>query len=1002
MAEQQQRELVLAPNEVMYVLDRTSGKVLVYRGPYKEALAEASKPVTWDGARFVEAQEIMAAIQPFVTATEGQYVVLRNPAKDTARPMSHGKNDATDLLVGKTIVLQGPTEFPLWPGQTAEVINGHQLDEDQYLEIRVIGPVAVEDAERLWPIVREDWWEPETPAAAAPATPASGATTEGAGTDPAKTEPPKAPPAKVEKAAKDCFPLGAEFIVRGSETSFFIPPTGIIVLPVKDASKPTARLANVPGAVSDSARVAAACDVLGQELSSGGFRDAYVEELRANGTTDERFRPRMAAAVLERWLGRKSLSGNERVRREINAELEGTARVMDIETFTREALRKLATIAGALRAEASQQTTLSASGTKPSAKYMRHGVQIAADEFVVLVNRIGRRSYVRGPTTAIPCIDQEFVLTEEGTAVFQAVPIDENSGVLLRTLAEMTVAEARKRVPGVQMLGTPNDTTMLPPGTKLVVWKRQELVFPADGIEILRRFEASHILAGTARYVKDLTTGKTRVVRGERLYLPDPRVEEFIERVLSAHEVQLWFPNGGHDPKLVPCITVQQGTAAMVLGADQNGVVTRKVLVGHTVHFLEWDELLAVVAVSGSDPGQAKTYKKGKHICFLWTTGNRINDVGDNLRSKDDCAFVIEYTLTVDFDPAQQDSWFAVDDYVLLVCDEVRSRLLGTMLQHPIHDVATDYIEIVRNAILGKKEGNQPRPGLPLPRCGARLVDINVRSFRLSDATLQGQIQQLQRASVDESIKTRRSRLELEAQKERADIEADKAEATETLAQAKKDAALAEKRAAEEQAQETATLERATAEARIVGDQALDQKRAEADKEKAAATHASAKLAEEQQREIAELAAETRRLVAEVDAKVAEFKAKGALKALEPAIEEAKQRTMRLIEQLEGQAGAQATVLNAVLPQVAADIRLLASVEAAKPAIEALGQAASFKGMDVTELLGQLAGGTPVIAQFLASLKEAASKLGGGGPNGNGAAGHAAPATSPPAAPPAA
>ncbi|MDP3771349.1 MAG: hypothetical protein Q8R16_03545 [bacterium] len=1001
MAEQQQRELVLAPNEVMYVLDRTSGKVLVYRGPYKEALAEASKPVTWDGARFVEAQEITAAIQPFVTATEGQYVVLRNPAKDTARPMSHGKNDATDLLVGKTIVLQGPTEFPLWPGQTAEVINGHQLDEDQYLEIRVIGPVAVEDAERLWPIVREDWWEPETTAAVAPATPASGASTEGAGTDPAKVDLAKAqPPAKVEKAAKDCFPLGAEFIVRGSETSFFIPPTGIIVLPVKDTSKPTARPANVPGAVSDGARTAAACDVLGQELSSGGFRDAYVEELRANGTTDERFRPRMAAAVLERWLGRKSLSGNERVRREINAELEGTARVMDIETFTREALRKLATIAGSLRTEASQQTTLSASGAKPSAKYLRHGVQIAADEFVVLVNRIGRRSYVRGPTTAIPCIDQEFVLTSDDKAVFKAIPIDENSGVLLRTLAEMTVAEARKRVPGVQMLGQPSDTTMLPPGTKLVVWKRQELVFPADGIEILRHFEASHILAGTARYVKDLTTGKTRVVRGELLYLPDPRVEEFIERPLSEREVQLWFPNGGYDPALVPCITVQQGTAAMVLGADQRGAVTRKVLVGHTVHFLEWNELLAVVAVSGSDPGQAKTYKKGKQICFLWTTGNRINDVGDNLRSKDDCAFVIEYTLTVDFDPAQQDSWFAVDDYVLLVCDEVRSRLLGTMLQHPIHDVATDYIEIVRNAILGKKEGNQPRPGLPLPRCGARLVDINVRSFRLSDATLQGQIQQLQRASVDESIKTRRSRLELEAEKERASIEAEKATAKDQLAQAKKDAALAEKRAAEQQAQETATLERATAEARIVGDQALDQKRVEADKEKAAATHASAKLAEEQRREIEELAAETRRLVAEVDARVAELTAKGALEALAPEIHAAKERTKRLIEQLEGQAEAQATVLNAVLPQVAADIRLLASVEAAKPAIEALGQAASFKGMDVTELLGQLAGGTPVIAQFLASLKEAASKLGGS--NGNGAAGHAAPAASPPAASPAA
>lgn len=978
MADTRQRDVVLAPNQYVYILDRTTGQVNVYRGPYKEAISADFRPVRWNGTQFVETDDFEAAICESVRVGESQYVVLQNPAKDPKKDMTAGKNGAIPLDAGKAVVLRGPTEFPLWPGQDADVIDGHQLDEDQYLKCRVTGPISKEDAQALWPIAKEDWREASKPEAAA--IPGMG----GAAI-PGLEEATLPTVASMDPSAY--FRIGVEFIISGAKTRFFIPPTGVTVCAVEPETM-TSTPAMDHAAVAHAAAVQQAkffdrlADLVAQLVEVPAQEAAYNAAVRALGSRwTGTFDVNSARMVIERLIETSvvELRGDPNLRSLVDSALriaeEGN---FDFSSFATKLARMLFERAEMLRRDVRAESVDQKPPQRTTQSYKRRGVRLAANEYVVLVNRVGRVSFVRGPTTVIPCIDQEFRLdSKTQSPVFTATQINMNSGVLLQTLAAMTAVAIRMRVPGVVFLKEPASDEDLPPGTQLVVWKQERLVFPADGIEVGEKFAATHILAGTARYVRDLTTGKTRIVKGEQLYLPDPRVEEFTERELTDREKGLWFPNGDYDSALVPCITVPQGTAAMVLGVGKDGTVTRKVLVGHAVHFLEWDESLAVVRVSGSDRGEEKTWKKGKEICFLWTIGNRINDVGQGLRSKDDCEFSVEYTLTVDFDPAQSDSWFAIDDYVFLVCDEVRSRLLGEMLRHPIHEIGTNYVDLVRDAILGHKEEGKPRPGLTFARCGAKLVDINVRKFSLTDPQLHGQLNELQRAGVTESIVTRRARLQLEAEQERAAIEAEKADAAGKLAQAKKDAALAQIKAAEEQTRETAKLKAETDEQRIAREQGLAKKRADAEKEALALGYENAKLKQEQSAALAQAEATSREKVAEIDAKVAELKAKGALEDLKPEIERAKENVQRTIDQLKANADAQATVLTAVLPQLAADIRLLASVESAKPVIEALGQAASLKGMEVTELLANVAGGTPVIAQFVASLKELAARVGG-------------------------
>lgn len=168
-----ERDILVASNECAYVQDLTKGDIVLYVGPTKISLSNTERLVELKHDRFVPQRgDDGNGVQPFVTASSAQYVVLENPAKDpTVKPVK-GNNSAVELLVGRRVVVPGPATFPLWPGQKARVVAGHELSEDQYLRLRVYDQV------------------------------------EG------------------EKAA-----IGTERIIKGSEVSFFIPRTGLEVMP---------------------------------------------------------------------------------------------------------------------------------------------------------------------------------------------------------------------------------------------------------------------------------------------------------------------------------------------------------------------------------------------------------------------------------------------------------------------------------------------------------------------------------------------------------------------------------------------------------------------------------------------------------------------------------------------------------------------------------------------------------------------------------------------------
>jgi major vault protein len=194
-------DLVLPQGTYVLLQDGASGQVEVVTGPHKVSLADTDKPVVYEteSRRFTPTPS-ERAIRVCPAADEGQYLVLTNPSENEQNGgklqyPGKGKVSTPPLSMGRRMNIQGPTTFSLFPGQVADVIDGHQLKSNEYLLIRVYNE---EEAK----------------------TNLKNAVVKGV---------------EGEDAKKGLFTdkeirTGNLLIIKGTDVSFYIPPTGIEVL----------------------------------------------------------------------------------------------------------------------------------------------------------------------------------------------------------------------------------------------------------------------------------------------------------------------------------------------------------------------------------------------------------------------------------------------------------------------------------------------------------------------------------------------------------------------------------------------------------------------------------------------------------------------------------------------------------------------------------------------------------------------------------------------------
>ena len=215
------QDMILAPNEYALIIDETKGEVALYVGPNKASLAGTDRPAIFDTkTNRCKTVPLEAAIQAFQSAAEGSYIVLENPAEGNKPPTGTGKLSTPPLQTGKKVNIPGPVSFALWPGQAALVLAGHNLRSNEFLLCRVYDEKAAK-AEWSKAVIKTQ-------------------TDAGAPVDPAfeTKHAPKGRQAAVEVArtssdipSEKDLTMGKLFVIRGTEVSFYIPPTGIEIVP---------------------------------------------------------------------------------------------------------------------------------------------------------------------------------------------------------------------------------------------------------------------------------------------------------------------------------------------------------------------------------------------------------------------------------------------------------------------------------------------------------------------------------------------------------------------------------------------------------------------------------------------------------------------------------------------------------------------------------------------------------------------------------------------------
>ena len=193
----QQRDLVLSINEFCFLQNKTNGSIRSHVGPLTMTISAQEALVTFNERtkKFEETSNFEVAKQLFVSAPEGWYVVLKNPTTDGRYPEKGKPNNSPETIkIGTKVNIPGPISFALYPGQMAKTVRGHKLRSNQYLLARVYDAEAAEKGLADATIVDAE--------------------------------------GKVKDAKNEKYFVGQLLVIKGTEVSFYMPPTGIEVIPV--------------------------------------------------------------------------------------------------------------------------------------------------------------------------------------------------------------------------------------------------------------------------------------------------------------------------------------------------------------------------------------------------------------------------------------------------------------------------------------------------------------------------------------------------------------------------------------------------------------------------------------------------------------------------------------------------------------------------------------------------------------------------------------------------
>lgn len=877
----------------LWSLNETSGEILTHIGPTEFTPSANDRIVRANNRGGYEPAPMEA--RPFVIARDGEYVLLENPVM--VEPADGGSNGGfvpggnkeKELRLGTKKIIPGPCAFPLWPGQSAEVRPAHKLGANQYLLIEVVG--AIDEAAPYFKLVIDSAKLSSVVIDAVDGPSSDG----GAG----KLDAGKSAPAALR--------VGQRIVIQGRHTQFFIPPSGIEVVPALEddgRSREDDGVASLPAAAVEEL-----AKLLAQVADGLSIRQFSVlkNELRHRQDLGTGERAVMLSALDEAW--------NDRSQRKGGKASDGSTR----------------------------------GATDP---YARKAVILGPKNFCYLFDADGNPRIVRGPARVFPGPHDTFMIRGSRRRVYDAYELGEHQALYLRIISPVSREQLIERLPrGTALEERPHFEA----GYECLVRGLPSVFFPFIEAEVLNPLSgephvgndhdnvvlsAIGIDQKSGIYVRDLRTGMVKMVRGETSYLVDPRCEEHVHRSVPHDRWNLWI--GHAEPhKLVNAAVSTPWALSVIVPNNEAVLITsrhgRRVVIGPCTELLEFEEQLTPIKLS---KGKTKDGHTTVTTCFLRIQGGRVAD-NFELESADFVRFRVKLGLAGNFEGAPE-RWFNVEDPVKLLADTVRARVREAARAQSATQILQDLPALVRQALFGEHSE------LRFPDNGMVLTGVDLLAVAVADNTLAELFGNVQREAVSLQLQDQQHRRRVDSARQRDQIDAEEHGL---------------QRAASQRMAETSRLEALDNHALELHKLGLAADRDDARQaRKHALERAIADFALASQAARAAAAAAQRVQSAEAEARAAEL-ANAAALAHARALAEVDQQTAAAL------ASADAVRLGALQRELVGALHAAADSEVMKAAAANMNLVALLGGKSPADLLAQVVRGTP-LARSSDSMRE--------------------------------
>src|SRR5271157_2537494 len=195
--------------------------------------------------------------------------------------------------------------------------------------------------------------------------------------------------------------------------------------------------------------------------------------------------------------------------------------------------------------------------------YVREALTLERLEYCILLAESGDKRFERGPKVVFPEATETF-MTKNGNRKFKAIELNDQMGLYIKVIAdyEATDVEApAEAVNGTEFVSNratyrvEDGKVFAIAGEELFITGKDQRIYypraehglitykdPKQGGFDREKYYGIAIPVGEGRYILVKDIGDVVTVTGPKIFLPDPRNQVVVRRVLDTKTVTLWYP----------------------------------------------------------------------------------------------------------------------------------------------------------------------------------------------------------------------------------------------------------------------------------------------------------------------------------------------------------------------------------------------------------------------------------------------------------------------------